>query len=181
MDGFIGEIRLFAANFAPQGWALCNGQILSISQNTALFSIIGTYYGGNGINNFALPNLKGKVPVGTGQGSGLTWYNIGQETGTATITLTSSNLPPHTHAGVAGTITMPINNSGANKTTPNGNYFAYDGTQKFDVQTDGVTMKPANVNLSVANAGSSAAINNMMPYQVINYVICLTGIYPTRN
>ena len=181
MDGFLGEVRLFAANFAPQGWAFCNGQILPINSNQALFSIVGTNYGGDGRTFFALPNLQGKAPVGTGQGSGLTTYIIGETMGTASKTLVANNLPPHNHTSVTGTITMPVNNSGANKTTPGGNYFASDGTQKFDIQNDGVTMKPANVNLSVANAGSGAALNNMMPYLAINYIICISGAFPTRN
>ena len=181
MDGFLGEVRLFAPNFAPQGWAFCNGQLLSINANQALFSILGTFYGGDGYSNFALPNLKGRTPVGAGQGSGLSYYSLGETTGTATTTLISSNLPPHNHTSVTGTVTMPVNNSGANKTTPGSNYFAYDGTQKFDVQHDGVTMKPGNMSLSVGNAGLSTALNNMMPYQALNYIICISGIFPSRN
>lgn len=180
MDGFIGEIRLFAPNFAPKNWAFCNGQLLAIQTNQALFSILGTTYGGNGINNFALPDLRGKAPVGVGQGAGLTDYTLGQQTGSATNTLTGSNLPSHNHT-VAGTISMRTTSILADSETPNGNYFANDATTKFDAQNDGTTMKPAIVNLTAGNPGSGLPVNNMMPYLAINYIICLFGVFPSRS
>ena len=180
-NGYIGEIRLFAANFAPKNWAFCKGQLLSISTNTALFSLLGTYYGGNGTTNFALPNLQGRALVGTGSGSGLSIYSIGQTAGSATTTLLSSNLPPHNHASLSGTITMPVTSLAGNTNVPTGHYFANDGTQKYDVQNDGVGMQPFTVNPSVNAAGSGTAINNMMPFLAMNYIICITGTYPTRN
>lgn len=180
MDGFIGEIRLFAPNFAPKNWAYCSGQLLAISQNQALFSILGTTYGGNGQTTFALPDLRGKAPVGVGQGLGLTNYTLGQQTGSATNTLTGSNLPPHTHT-VTGTISMRTTSVLANSETANGTYFANDGSTKFDAQNDGTTMKPAIVNLVAGNPGSGLPVNNMMPYIAINYIICLFGVFPSRS
>jgi len=180
-NGYLGEIRLFAANFAPQNWAFCRGQLLAINSNQALFSLLGTFYGGNGSTNFALPNLQGRALVGTGTGSGLTSYIIGETAGAATNTLISSNLPPHNHTSVTGTITMPVTSQAPNSLLPTGNYFANDGTQKYDVQNDGVAMRPFNVNLSVNAKGSGTPINNMMPYLVMNYIICISGIYPSRN
>lgn len=180
MDGFIGEIRLFAPNFAPKNWAYCAGQLLAISQNQALFSILGTTYGGNGISTFALPDLRGKAPVGVGQGPGLTNYTLGQQTGSTTITLTGINLPPHNHT-IAGTISMRTTSVPADSETDNGAYFANDGSGKFDAQNDGTTMKPAIVNLAAGNPSSGLPVNNMMPYIAINYIICLLGIFPSRN
>jgi microcystin-dependent protein len=180
MDGYIAEIRLFAPNFAPKNWAYCQGQTLPINQNQALFSLLGTTYGGNGSTTFMLPDLRGRTAIGIGQGQGLSNYFLGLATGSPTTTLNANNLPAHNHA-VTGTITQASNSSGANSTSPVGNYFANDGSQKYDAQNDGVTMKPATLNLSVGNTGRSNAINNMMPYLAINYIICLAGIFPPRN
>lgn len=180
MDGFIGEIRLFAPNFPPKNWAYCAGQLLGINQNQVLFSILGNTYGGNGITNFALPDLRGKAPLGVGQGVGLTNYTLGQQTGSATIALTGSNLPPHTHT-ISGTISMRTTSGLADSETPGGNYFANDTSTKFDAQNDGTTMKPAIVNLTAGNPGAGVPVNNMMPFIAINYIICLFGVFPSRN
>jgi microcystin-dependent protein len=180
MEGFMGQIRMFAGNFTPRFWAVCYGQLLSISQNQALFSILGTTYGGNGTTTFALPDLRGKTPVGWGQGSGLTPYTLGEVTGFASTTLTGNNLPPHNHA-VSGTIKMATTNQPADTESPAGAYFANDGSNKFDGENDKVTMQPATLNLTVNNPGSVVAVNNMMPYLAMNYVICLQGIFPSRN
>ena len=180
MDGFLGEIRVFAPNFAPKNWAYCAGQLLAINQNQALFSILGTTYGGNGVTTFALPDLRGKAPVGVGQGLGLSNYTLGQQTGTTANTLTGSNLPPHSHT-VTGTISMRTTTILADSETPGGNYFANDTSTKFDTQNDGTTMKPATVNLTAGNPGSGLPVNNMMPYLAINYIICLLGVFPSRS
>jgi microcystin-dependent protein len=174
MDGILGEIRLFAPDFAPSGWAFCHGQLLPINQNMALFSILGTSYGGNGINNFALPDFRGRTPVGFGSGANLSTYTIGQKTGNPTNTLAIPQLPAHTHT-VSGTMSLKATAGAANLESPVGNYFANDGTAKFDVQHDGVTM-PYNALLN--NTGGNTAFNNIMPYQALHYVICLTGTYP---
>lgn len=179
MEGYIGEIRLFAPGFAPRNWAFCNGQILAISQNSALFSILGTTYGGNGVNTFALPDLRGRSAVGAGTGPGLSNYVLGELTGNFTKTLQANQLPPHDHT-ITGSISMPTTNLPADNETPAGNFFANDGSTKFSAQHDAVTMKPVNVNL-IANAGAAVPINNMMPYLAVNYIICITGIFPSRN
>jgi microcystin-dependent protein len=179
MEGYIGEIRLFAPNFAPKSWAFCNGQILAISQNQALFSILGTTYGGNGVTTFALPDLRGRSAVSAGNGPGLSGYILGQLTGSPTTVLLASQLPQHNHT-ITGSISMRTTAAAADNETPTGNFIANDGSTKFDTSHDNVTMQPVNVNL-LANAGASNSINNMMPYLAVNYIICLTGIYPSRN
>lgn len=178
MEGYIGEIRMFAATFQPQSWAYCNGQILSIAQNTALFSLLGTTYGGNGQTTFALPDIRSRVAIGFGQGPGLTPVSQGEQKGTENNTLTGSNLPAHTHV-ISGSAKMLTTSAPADAETPVGNYFANDGSPKFKTSGSG-TMFPANVNLSLGGSGGTP-VNNLMPYLGINYIICLYGIYPSRN
>lgn len=179
MEGFIGEIRLFAPNFAPRNWAVCMGQLLAININQALFSILGTTYGGDGIRTFALPDLRGRSVIGIGMGIGLSNFVLGEQTGSATTQIFSNQLPPHDHT-IAGDINMRTTILPADSETPAGNFFANDGSTKFDAQHDNVTMKPVNVNL-IANPGATVPINNMMPYLAVNYIICLTGTFPSRN
>jgi microcystin-dependent protein len=174
MEGTIGEIRMFAGNFAPKNWAFCQGQLLAIQSNTALFSILGTTYGGNGTTNFALPDLQGRVPVGAGTGPGLPTVVLGEIAGTNTNTLTISEMPMHTHtvaanAGTAGRglQVSPTNNFPAQNQDGSGNY----------APTPDTTMNPQMVGL----AGGSQPVNNMQPYLGMNYVICLYGIFPSRN
>ena len=178
MEGTMGEINMFAANFAPRNWAYCNGQILQISTNTALFSLLGTTYGGNGTVTFALPNMQSRVAVGTGQGPGLSNYVLGQMTGTETNTLTAANLPAHTHV-IAGAAKMLTTTVPANAATPGGNYFANDGSAKYKTTGTG-TMKPATVAVGLGASGGTP-VNNIQPYTAISYIICLFGIFPTRN
>jgi microcystin-dependent protein len=172
-DPFLGEIRNFGFNFAPQGWALCQGQLLPIAQNTALFSLVGTFYGSNGTTDFALPNLQGCIPTGQGSGPGLSNYDVGQVGGAPTVSLVAANLPAHTHtlpaSATAGRISTPTASSvlGA---TGRGFADAY-------AASGGSTMAAA----SVTAAGSGSPHNNMMPYLVTNYCIALEGIYPSRN
>ena len=180
MDGTIGVIKPFAGSFAPSNWAFCNGQLLPINQFQALFAILGTNYGGDGIRTFGLPDLRGRAAVDVGQGTGLSVYVIGQQTGNAVTALTGNQLPAHNHT-VAGTIAMGTTNLPANSETPVGNYFANDGSTRYDTQNDGVTMKPANVSLLANNINNNPALNNMMPYLCITYIICLFGIFPSRN
>jgi microcystin-dependent protein len=170
---FLGEIRNFGLNFAPRGWAFCQGQLLPISQNTALFSLIGTFYGGNGTTNFALPNLQGAIPVGMGQGAGLSNYDIGETGGSSTVTLVAAQLPAHTHtlpaSAAAGRITVPTASSvlGA---TGRGAADVYASSSNGDMAA-----------ASVGATGSGSPHNNMMPYLVTNYCIALQGIFPARN
>lgn len=179
MEGTIGEIRMFAATFNPRFWAYCNGQILNISTNTALFSILGTTYGGNGTTNFSLPNMQSRVAVGTGPGPGLSIYSLGQMSGTEVNTLLVSNLPSHTHV-IGGSAKMLTTTVPANALTPGGNYLANDTTPKYKTTGGGGTMKPATVAVSLAPAGGTP-VPNIMPYTGISYIICLSGIFPSRN
>ena len=179
MEGTIGEIRMFAATFSPKYWAYCNGQLLPIQQNAALFSILGTTYGGNGVTTFALPNMQSRVAVGTGSGPGLSTYQLGQMSGTETNTLSATNLPTHTHV-IGGAAKMLTTTAAPNALTPGGNYFANDGTLRFKDTGGGGTMKPATVSVAL---GSTVAtpVSNIMPFTGINYIICLLGIFPSRN
>ena len=171
-DQFVAEIRICGFNFAPTGWAQCNGQVLPISQNTALFSLLGTTYGGNGSSNFALPDLQGSVPIAPGQGPGLSLYDLGQAGGIPAVTLLESEIPSHTHVINAattplGTVTVPsatVSYSRATSGTP----YGATGTQ--------ITMSPA----TLAPAGGGLPHNNLQPYCVLNYCIALQGIFPAR-
>ncbi|WLR52039.1 tail fiber protein [Bacillus tianshenii] len=172
MDQFIGEIRPFAGNFAPRDWAFCNGQLMSISQNTALFSIIGTAYGGDGITNFALPDLRGRAPMHSGTGSGLTPRVIGEEGGTTTVTLIESEMPNHNHLpnckSVASDAT-PINNIWAS--VPSGK-----GSKPIYTASANTTMNPQ----ALQPSGGNQSHNNMQPYLGLNFIIALDGDYPIR-
>lgn len=165
---YIGEIKMFAGNFAPQGWAICSGQLLSIAQNTALFSILGTTYGGNGQTTFALPDLRGRVPVGMGQGPGLSSYMLGQAAGSETITLLTSNLPAHSHPVLAevtpGTTASPANAYLANTGAVDREFAA----------TNSITMG------NTGSVGNNIPVDNIQPYVTINFIIALQGIYPSQ-
>lgn len=170
---FLGQIRIFAGNFAISGYAMCNGQLLPISQNTALFSLLGTTYGGDGIQTFALPNLQGRLPINQGQGPGLTPYNIGEIGGTENVTLTVQQLPVHTH---------PVSGSaGAGSTSnPQNGYWAADPSgdvAQFSSPPTNAAMAPQ----AIAMAGGSQPHSNLGPYLCITFLIALTGIFPSRN
>ncbi|MFZ4057537.1 MAG: phage tail protein [Ferruginibacter sp.] len=181
MEGTIGEIRLFAADFAPRNWAYCNAQLLSIASNTALFSILGTTYGGNGQVTFGLPDFRGRTAVGTGTGAGLSNVQMGQLAGTESITILTSNLPAHTHT-LSGTLAMPIAPV-ANAVSLRSNYPAIvsTGNNFYDSVTDNATLAPVQTTFSSSIAGSSSPITQLQPYLAINYIICLFGIFPSRN
>ncbi|MDR7252491.1 microcystin-dependent protein [Nocardioides sp. BE266] len=163
---FVAEIALFPFTFCPRGWAWCDGQLLPISQNTALFSLLGTQYGGNGVSNFALPNLNGRVPLGHGQGPGLSLYDIGQEGGTETVTLLQSEMPAHAHTLSAS--------SGA-ATTANPAAASPATAEAALYHSSGQTTGPLQV------AGGSAPHNNMQPYLTLYYAIALQGVFPPRG
>ena len=174
-DQFVAEIRIFAGNFAPLGWAFCNGQILPISQNTALFSLIGTFYGGNGTSNFALPNLQGSAPLGQGQGSGLSLRSVGESGGGQTVTLLASQMPAHGHSAMAVT-------SGG-QDTPAGNVWGESKLGKTPLYVYAAS-GAANVNMNpgaLAPAGSNQPHNNMPPYLCLSFIIALTGVFPARG
>jgi microcystin-dependent protein len=178
MEGYIAEIRMFAADFAPRNWAYCSGQLLAIAQNQALFSLLGTTYGGNGVNTFALPNLQSRVAMGTGQGPGLSNITLGEVIGTESNVIAAANIPQHTHV-ISGAAKMLTTTVPANAPNPGGNYFANDGSAKYKTTGTG-TMKPATVAVGLGASGG-VPVPNLMPYLAVNYVICLYGIFPSRN
>jgi microcystin-dependent protein len=177
-EPFIGEIIMFAGNFAPRGWALCQGQILSIAQNTALFSILGTTYGGNGQTTFALPDLRGRVPLGQGQGPGLSPYVLGQLAGTENTTLLQSQMPAHNHLITAnegnGTAQAPANGFLSAPVVPTQGNAAVSAYRN---SSDGTTLAPTSLSIS----GGNQPFSNLQPYLCINFIIALEGIFPSRN
>jgi len=187
MEEFLGIVKIFAGNFAPRGWMLCQGQILAISPNTALFSILGTTYGGNGQTTFALPNLCGRVPVGWGQGPGLSNYVLGETTGTESTSLLITNMPAHNHVATS-TLSLNASDAAATVATPvAGNAL---GAGK-DVNTDPVSMYTTSapnvplaggtVTTTVGIAGGSQPISILQPILAVTYIICISGVFPTRN
>jgi len=172
-DQFVAEIRIVGFNFPPRGWASCAGQILPISQNTALFSLLGTYYGGDGRTNFALPNLQAAVPIGPGQGPGLSDRVIGEIGGSENITLLTSEIPAHTHA-------VNVVTAKANKQSPIGNHFATDATGKTKEYSN-VAPNASMAATTLQPVGSSQPHSNLQPTLYINYVIALQGIFPPRG
>jgi microcystin-dependent protein len=176
---FVGEIRVFAGNFAPRNWALCNGQLLSISSNTTLFSILGTTYGGDGRVTFALPDLRGRVAIAVGQGPGLSNYELGQMEGIETETLLSSEMPPHTHQ-VNCNDTQGLQSGHGTKADPAGNFPATQGAGSgiyHPTATAGGNMNAQMISAS----GAGLPHENHQPYLVLNYIICLVGVYPPRT
>jgi microcystin-dependent protein len=174
-DPFVAEIRIFGFNFAPTGWAQCNGQLLPISQNTALFSLVGTFYGGNGTSNFALPNIQGMGTISSGQGPGLTNRVQGETAGEINVTLLTSQLPAHAHTTLAkstGTIADPGNSVFGEPANarPAPNFYAT--TQGTAVNMNALALTPV---------GGSQPHNNMMPYTVMNYCIAMQGVFPPRS
>jgi len=174
-EPFVAEIRIFAFNFPPRGWALCNGQLLPISQNTALFSLLGTTYGGNGISTFGLPDLEGSAPLMPGQGPGLSLYDLGQTGGETAVTLLESEMPVHTHTvranSGAGTQSSPSNADWASAK------ILRQGINLYTQSAPNTTMNPQ----AFATAGASTPHNNMPPYLVLNFCIALQGVFPPRS
>ncbi|MEM7110833.1 MAG: tail fiber protein [Chloroflexota bacterium] len=169
---FIGEIRMFGGNFAPRGWALCNGQLLQVSQNDALFSLLGTIYGGDGRRTFGLPDLRGRIPIHMGDDPGLSRYKIGQKGGVETVSLTVNEIPSHNHE-LQATTDATTSSSG------NGTVLARsDALQPYESDRPDATLDNSAINNS---SGTGAAHNNMMPFQVVNYIIALVGAYPPRQ
>jgi microcystin-dependent protein len=168
---FVAEIRIFPFNFAPRGWAMCNGQILPISQNTALFSLLGTTYGGNGQSTFALPNLQGAVPMHPGQGSGLSLHDLGESGGSDSVTLLDSELPAHSHA-------LTASGSDGTDNSPAGQQLASGvGIGMYAAPPAGVTLNDT----ALTPAGSSFPHNNLQPYLTLNFCIALQGVFPPRT
>jgi microcystin-dependent protein len=170
MNPYIGEIRIFSGNFAPKGWAFCDGQLMSIQSNTALFSLLGTFYGGNGTTTFALPDLRGRIPIHQGQGVGLSPYNVGQNGGNENTTLIMQQLPYHNHT-IATAAT-----AGSNK--PANNYWA--DSAGGNMYSSGPATGALNQQ-AMSFQGNSQPHNNIQPYLCVSFIIALVGIYPPRN
>lgn len=175
MEGTIGEIRMFAGNFAPRNWAFCQGQLLSIAQNTALFSILGTTYGGNGQTTFGLPDLRGRVPVGAGQGPGLPNVDLGEVSGEPTHTLLITEIPAHNH-----TVTAPAATTSTTD-TPSASVAVGPASLGAGVSKNFGTANASLALPTIGIAGGSQPHNNMQPYLGMNYIICMFGIFPSRN
>jgi microcystin-dependent protein len=172
---FIAEIRILACNFAPFGWAFCNGQIMPISQNTALFSLLGITYGGDGKSNFALPNLQGAAPMHCGQSPGTSLYNLGQSGGQASVTLLSSQAPAHTHALQASARDADLDSPGPQ------NALARSTPGHIYKQPAGAATPQPLANGTLSPAGGNLPHNNLMPYLTLNFCIALQGIFPARS
>ncbi len=173
-DPFVAEIRIFPFNFAPRGWAFCDGQLLPLSQNTALFSLLGTTYGGNGKSNFALPNLQGRAPMHPGQGPGLSLHDLGETGGSETVTLLESEIPSHSHTAGAqnvplGGVAAPGSNTTLNRPA-SGNLF----------KSGSAPLTPM-ASQTLAPSGGDQPHNNMMPYLTLNFCIALQGVFPPRT
>ncbi|SOD13372.1 phage tail protein [Pedobacter xixiisoli] len=199
MDDYLGEIRYFAGNFAPLNWRFCNGDQLAIAQYDTLYALIGTTYGGDGVTTFNLPDFRGRVGVGTGQGLGLSQVVLGQKAGTETVTLIQTQLPAHTHAVVPTTVTptttVSVTDAEADAHLPTtGAAIASAGYMNsgsfvpnlgFNSATPAVALNPATVDLTftVNNGatGGSQPHDNMQPYLAVNFIICVLGIFPSRN
>lgn len=180
MDPFIGEIKMVGFNYAPQGWALCNGQLLPISQNQALFSLLGTNFGGDGRTNFGLPDLRGRTPMHYGQGPGLTPRQMGQKGGQEAVMLSVPQMPSHSHSG---TIQPNASTASADKSDPTGAYPAVEGsgretTNQYAGSSD---TQMGETDFTTSSAGGSQAHDNMSPYQVVSFCIALQGVYPPRS
>jgi microcystin-dependent protein len=172
METYLATIMQFAFGFAPKGWAFCHGQLVSIAQNQALFSLLGTTYGGNGTTTFALPDLRGKTPIGFGQGPGLPSYGLGEIVGKESINLTIANMPQHRHL-------INASSEASDAASPAGAFFANTGLKDGEYKTSGaqVAMNTA----MMANAGSGSSVSLMQPYLVVNYSIAMQGVFPSRN
>ena len=171
-EPFIAEIRIFAGNFAPRGWAFCNGQLLPISQNTALFSLIGTTYGGDGRSTTALPNLAGRIPMHPGRGPGLTSRRLGQRGGVEMVSLTEAQMPNHTHTVEA------LPNQALLKTPSNSRGIA---RSRFGSAYHSSSNLKAMADQAIPNTGGSQPHNNLQPFLVMNFIIALVGLYPSRS
>ena len=207
MQGTTGEIGIFAGNFAPRGWSLCQGQLLAISNYSSLFSILGTTYGGDGRTSFALPDFRGRIPIDAGQGAGLTNRLLGQRGGTETQAITQAQMPAHSHSFNVSAVIYPIGDNDTSSSystnTPEGNYFGAGtdmyyhqnnttmGPTSFDLNltgaqieigsTGGISSSSSSGNGSNGNEEKGYAFSIIQPYVVLNYIICSTGLYPSRN
>jgi microcystin-dependent protein len=174
-EPFLAQITMFAGNFAPRGWAFCDGQLLSINQNPALFSLLGTTFGGDGRTTFGLPDLRGRTAIGPRSGPGLTDHRLGEKGGTETVTLNESQIPGHSHTATAvGT------DATGNSETPGGNTWASRSRDRdYSSNAPDANMKAGSV--TIANTGGGQSHPNMQPFIAINHIIALVGVFPSRN
>lgn len=205
MDGALAEIRGFAGTFAPKNWVYCHGQLADIAQNQALFSLIGNYYGGNGRTTFGIPDLRGRVPIGSGQGPTLPPYQLSQMGGYSQISLTNHQLPKHSHlasgsvdsGSLSGSITakMKVNSAAGDEKSPDGQYLGAsfknlyqdsptDGktlnSNAISVDASGLSVSVGDVNVAVSQTGEGEPFPIVQPYLCINWIICVDGLYPQR-
>ncbi|WP_413490270.1 phage tail protein [Shewanella baltica] len=193
-DPFIGQISMFAGNFAPRGWAFCNGQLLTVSQHTALFSILGTIYGGDGVTTFALPNLQSRSPVGTGTAAGLSSIALGEDNGVESVTLTTSQMPAHVHLiTTTGSVSLTVAGTGSNaSTTPSATNnilgaSAAGGSPAAAIWSDELNDPVSlanpiiNANFITQSSGQNQSFSIRNPYLGMNFIIALEGLYPMRN
>ena len=185
MEGTIGEIRMFGGNFAPRSWAFCSGQVMSIAQNSALFSILGTTFGGDGRTSFQLPDMRGRVSVHAGHGPGLSDRRLGQKGGEETVTLTTQQIPSHTHVATPNlTSTVGVIDDDGDTADAAGNVLANSTsgnvyhTGAADSSLGGVTLGGS---ISVSHTGGGQHHDNMQPWLAVNYIICLSGVFPSRS
>lgn len=190
MEGYIAEVRLFAGNFAPRNWAYCEGQLLAINTHQSLFSLIGTTYGGDGRTTFALPDSRSRVVLGAGNGPGLPTYILGQKGGVESVTITQNQMPTHNHllssSNLHGTVITPFNADSGDKTDPTNNHLAIpdSGALVYNPSPD-AAMDTSTITITgtptAHNTGGTQAHTNIQPINTLHYIICLTGIYPSRN
>ncbi len=171
-EPFVGEIRMFAGNFAPRGWAFCDGQLLAVSQNDALFSLLGTVYGGDGRTTFGLPEMRGRIPIHQGTGPGLSRHQLGARAGLENETLTTNEMPSHRHDAQAST-------SAANESSPQGRVLGSPSNHEIYAPVSGAHV--SLVSTTIGDTGGSRSHTNLMPALCINYIIALVGIYPSRQ
>ncbi len=181
MEPMIGEVRMFGGNFAPRAWALCEGQLLAINSNQALFSILGTTYGGDGRTTFALPDLRGRVAIAPGNGPGLSDKRLGEKGGIENVTLNTTQIPAHGHNLITGSIQVGNEGKGsASSETASGNFIG-NVPGGFRSTGGGGNLANGSIQGNSANTGGNLSHNNMQPYLAVNYIIALQGIFPSRN
>lgn len=181
-EPFIGEIKILGFNFAPRGYLTCQGQLMSISQNTALFALIGTYYGGDGQSTFALPDFQGRAPVSQGQGTGLPSYLIGEKAGSTSVSLLTANLPAHVHSGTGISVSIPVSTGGSDTASPEGAFLCDRGVEVYSsIATSAKNYGAPTVSGNTGIIGSSLPLGIMNPYLTINYSIATEGIFPSRS
>jgi microcystin-dependent protein len=180
-EPFLGEIKILGFVYPPVGYLLCAGQLISIAENSALFALIGTIYGGDGQNTFALPDLQGRVPIGQGQGPGLPNYVIGQKAGNTQTTLTISNMPAHAHPATGITVNMPVSINNGDVSDPSAAYLAKGSSDVYSSVATSNNYGALTIAGQTGSVGNNTAIDITNPYLAINYSIALAGIFPSRN